>query len=92
MSKTANDFQQSAEKRGEFRWNTEACPVCFLPKGYAFKPSSQQPVVFTDACACSLHDSSYPKTYQDVADHYNALTDLDKITFADKLFGFNLVG
>lgn len=84
--KTASDFQQAAQEKNIEGWFFRSCSICTCPVGFVFRDGR---VFFDGNCDCgSWHSDLAPRTWDEVAELYNAQTHPETIAAFNKYWGF----
>ena len=87
-NRTGEEFKQAHKKSGIRRWSLRSCSICDYPLGFMFNEDGQ--VFFDPGCGCT--DYQYhpePRTWEDIAEVYNRITDEKRKAELDKLWGFD---
>lgn len=71
MTKTATDFARAAAEHGITWWPIRTCSICNVPVGFVIEHGH---VAWRSACGCSSFGGWSPRTWDDIADHYNRQT------------------
>lgn len=87
MTRTVDEFQRAARERGITEWprDPDGCSGCGYPVGYRFDRGE---VYFDVGCRCTHGPKWEPRSWQDVADHYNMQGHPDWIARMDAFWGF----
>lgn len=84
-TKTAADFQTAAQARGITVWPIRDCSMCGYELSYQFRSGD---VAFDTGCWCSRRLHIEPRSWADVADHYNMQSSASVIARYDEFWGF----
>lgn len=79
------EFALAAAEGGITRWNIRSCSICGVPLNFLFAPDGT--VTFQSGCACLWSDPS-PRSWDDVAAHYNMQRAEHVIARYDEFWGF----
>lgn len=82
--KTGEDFEKQAKEKGITRWLIHDCSMCGYHCGFYFRGKV---VEYDNGCGCVMNPRS-PRTWEDVAEHYNMQTNKKVIKEMDKFWGF----
>lgn len=83
-SRTGMDFARAAAERQIGEWRLRGCSMCGYQIGYVFYEGG---VGYDAGCHCSPRGIE-PRTWDDVAAHYNRQTHPDIIAKYDAFWGF----
>lgn len=93
MTRSAEEFRAAALARGITWWPIRDCSICNAPIGYRLHPQRRShdlppEVAFDSACDCNQLDGLEPRTWDDVAAHYNLQRAPGVIAAYDRFWGF----
>lgn len=83
--KTADDFKKQVKEKVITKWLMHDCSICGYHCGYYFKGDE---VKYDIGCNCGSRQPLDPRTWENVAEHYNMQTDKDVIKEMDKFWEF----
>ena len=87
MHKTRIDFQEAAFNLKPKKWFIRKCSICGYDCGYVFIPNHEH-VGYDSGCYCTNSATVHPCSWDDLAEHYNDITDPEEIAEMNKFWGF----
>jgi len=90
MTRGVQEFRDAALRQGISWWWVGACSMCNVPIGYVIRAGVRdgREVAFSSDCGCVSDGTLDPRTWDDVADHYNLQRDPQVIAEYDRFWGF----
>lgn len=86
MIRKPEEFQRHAIDHNITRWPHHDCAICGVWTAFIFADGE---VFYDSACACSDFDSyPHPRTWLDIAQHYNIQTNPNVIAQMDAFWHF----
>lgn len=83
--RTAEEFKQAAQTHNITSWNIRDCSLCGYPLSYYFDGDN---VSYDSGCDCISFSNIQPRSWEDVAEHYNRQTHPDYIKTMDAFWHF----
>lgn len=89
MSKTPEEFIQAAIDRNLTQWPIHNCSMCGYPCSYVMPANNRSKVFYDSGCDCVTYTNVQPRSWQDIADHYNSQTNPVFIAEMNLFWGFS---
>lgn len=85
--KTPQQFKEQAQNLKILDWGLHNCSICDYPCGFLFNDNME--VYYDKGCNCTIGGPNiFPRTWEDVAQHYNMQTAPIVINKMNEYWGF----
>ena len=84
--RSPSEFQKSVQENELTHWPIHDCSLCHYPCGYIFNKDGN--VFYDSGCDCVAYTNLQPRSWEDVAEHYNQQSNADYIKEMDTFWKF----